>query len=400
MSNESKPLRILFVTPVTPFSTASGSEQRSGLILEALNSLGSVDVLQLTHAPKTQVSNMETLGHRHVQAWVSGADFAVNRYKPKAALTQRIESALNCKMSDYALVVGRYIWPVCQLAIPASTPVIVDLDDFRFRYSTGTPATWRHYKERFLKAVAHQFARRQLRRFSGVFVLSKQDQREVKGLPIAFLPNIPISVVPIATVVPQSNNLLFVGSLWYAPNADAVNWFLRQVWPKVLALCPAATLTLAGAAPQSVRDEWQAHPGVRAPGFIADLADTYRHANLVIVPVHSGGGTNIKVLEAMAHGRPCLVSRFVAQAFDPILVEDRDFLVAETSDEFVERIRWALQKEKEKEKEKQKPPAPDLTVSLQVIAGNGYARVGQQFTRALFHQKIGDIVRRALHANA
>ena len=126
MSNLPKPLRILFVTPVTPFSTASGSEQRSALMLQALKSVATVDVLQLQHGKKTQVEVIEDKGNNSVMAQVAGADLSFRRYQPKPQLTQLVERALQCEMGHYDLIVGRYVWPVCQLVIPPATPVIAD----------------------------------------------------------------------------------------------------------------------------------------------------------------------------------------------------------------------------------------------------------------------------------
>jgi glycosyltransferase involved in cell wall biosynthesis len=368
--------RILFVTPVSPFSSASGSEQRSALMLSALCSVGDVDVLQLRHGETGQVSAENQNGRRSVLALVEGADLAFSRYQPKLALTHDIERALGCEISGYQLIVGRYVWPVCQLAIPETVPVIVDLDDFRFRYSSESSWSWDLAKERLAKALAHRLVRMQLNRFKGAFTVSAQDRRDVSGLPTAFLPNVPISTCVIPTPVPRSKNILFVGSLWYRPNADGIDWFLSHVWQHVCAREPAATLTLVGAASQTARARWAVHPGVSAPGFVKDLAATYQCANLVVVPIQSGGGTNIKVLEAMAHGRPCLVSSFVATAFDGLLTGDKEMLVAGNAKEFVAKTLSAL----------------GVQTNLQRVADAGYVVICEHFTSAQFKSCVTDFV--------
>lgn len=370
--------RILFVTPVSPFSCASGAEQRSALMLSALSSMGQVDVLQLRQDEFNQVSTDDQNDQRSVLALVKGPALAFSRYQPKAALTHDIELALGCKMSDYQLILGRYVWPVCQLAIPKTVPVIADLDDFRFRYSAESPWSWGLSKERSVKAFTHRLARRQLKRFDGAFIVSAQDRHETTHLPSAFLPNVPFSTRADQTPVPNSKNILFVGSLWYQPNADGVDWFLQHVWPQVRALEPEATLTLAGAASPSTRARWETQPGVSAPGFVDDLADTYQHANLVVVPIQSGGGTNIKVLEAMAHARPCLVSSFVAKAFDGLLTGDKEMLVARNAKEFSAKAVDAL----------------SVQAGLQRVADAGHLAIGQYFTHNLFSSRVTDFAQR------
>jgi len=366
--------KILLVTPASPFSRASGAEQRSALMLSALSGMGQVDVLQLRQDGFNQVERDDQNDQCSVIALVKGSDFSFSRYRPKAALTRKIEWALGCKMADYQLIVGRYIWPACQLAIPKNVPIIADLDDFRFRYSAESPWSWVSAKERSIKAFAHQLARRQLKRFNGAFMVSAQDQHETTHLPSAFLPNVPISTRVGKTAVPNSKNVLFVGSLWYHPNADGVDWFLRHVWPQVRAFEPQATLTLAGAASPSTRARWETQAGVSAPGFVDDLADTYQRANLVVVPIQSGGGTNIKALEAMAHARPCLVSSFVAQAFDGLLADDKEMLVARNAKEFSTKTVDALNARDE----------------LQCIANAGYQAIGQYFTHDQFRARVAD----------
>ncbi len=368
--------RILFVTPVSPFSCASGSEQRSALMLSALCSVGDVDVLQLRHGQATEVSAGEENGRRSVLALVKGTDMTLSRYQPKLALTRDVERALGREMSGYQLIVGRYVWPVCQLVIPKSVPIVVDLDDFRFRYSSDSPWSWALTKERLTKALAHRFVRMQLKRFKGAFIVSAQDRYDVPGLPTAFLPNVPITTCAIPTAVPLSKNILFVGSLWYQPNADGIDWFLSHVWPQVRAREPEATLTLVGAASHSARTRWKIQPGVSAPGFVEDLAAIYQQANLVVVPIQSGGGTNIKVLEAMAHGRPCLVSHFVAKAFEDMLTSDKEILVARNANEFSAKTVQAL----------------SAQINLQGVADAGHYAIGRYFSLLLFKSRITDFV--------
>lgn len=368
--------KILFVTPVSPFVTASGAEQRSSLMLFALSGLGQVDVLQVRQDEQTGFSMDRQGEYTNVIALMPASNAPLKRYKPKVGLTHEVERLLGFKISDYQLIVGRYVWPVCQLVIPSHMPVIVDLDDFRYRYSGQTPWSFTLLGERLAKAFAHRLVRKQLKRFKGAFTVSEQDSQEVTGLPTAFLPNVPLHPQTSPTPVPNSKNIVFVGSLWYGPNKDGINWFLKHVWPQVRTQEPDATLTLAGAAPPTLREQWETHPGVSSQGFAPDLAALYQRANLVVVPVQSGGGTNIKVLEAMAHGRPCLVSSFVAAAFGHQFTDTQEMLVAKNANEFCTKTVSALQ----------------MKQSIQGVANAGHLAVGQHFTHAQFQSRIAVFV--------
>lgn len=371
-ANRENTRKILFVTPVSPFATASGAEQRSSLMLSALSGVGQVDVLQLRPDEQTGVFVDKHGDYTNVIALVPASNSPFKRYTPKADLTRDIERLLGCKISDYRLIVGRYVWPVCQLVIPSHVPVIVDLDDFRYRYSGQTPWSLALVKERLGKALSHGLVRKQLSRFNGAFTVSEQDNQEISGLPTAFLPNVPMHTLSNTTPVPNSKNVVFVGSLWYGPNKDGINWFLKQVWPHVLRQEPTATLTLAGAAPPTLRARWETQSGVSAHGFAPDLAALYQHANLVVVPVQSGGGTNIKVLEAMAHGRPGLVSSFVAAAFGHQFTDTKELLVAKNAEEFCTKTLSALH----------------MMQNIQGVADSGHLAVNQHFTLAQFQSRI------------
>ena len=128
--------------------------------------------------------------------------------------------------------------------------------------------------------------------------------------------------------------MLFVGSMWYGPNARAADWLVQEIWPLVRRRRPAATLLIAGAAPPDVRARWERQPGVSAPGFVQDLRQAYECAGVVVVPVREGGGSPIKLLEALAHARPMVATSYAIAPFDPELKDGRHLLAADRSEDF------------------------------------------------------------------
>lgn len=378
-------IRVLFVTPASPFKMLSGAEQRSTLMFQALGQLGQVDVLQLNQGKKTHALRQGAGANACVVAEVQMSNRTLARYGPKHDLTGAIEKELGTPLNDYDLIVGRYIWPVCQLAVSRRVPIVVDLDDWRYRYSREASWSITTSFERLFKAISHHWARRQTRRFAGAFAASEQDQRELPiSLPAVYLPNIPLHGADIFPPQAKGKKLLFVGSLWYRPNVEGIDWFLRHVWPKILLGEPDATLLLVGAAAKSVRAGWEKHPGVTASGFADDLAEAYATATLVVVPILSGGGTNIKILEALSYGKPCLVTPLTAQAFGKHLQEGRHFLVGHCEPDFVEKALAVLRKPEH----------------FQAMAKLGYQAIYSQFTPAGFHQKIVGFLKDVLSQSA
>jgi glycosyltransferase involved in cell wall biosynthesis len=104
--------------------------------------------------------------------------------------------------------------------------------------------------------------------------------------------------------------VLFVGNFSYPPNRDAACVLLREVLPRLRRLLAGpVTVTLAGPTGEDATLALLGtQPGIRTLGFVPDLADCYRSADVVAAPLLAGGGTRIKLLEAMAHGVPVVTS--------------------------------------------------------------------------------------------
>lgn len=133
----------------------------------------------------------------------------------------------------------------------------------------------------------------------------------------AFLPGLTVVTAPMPVVArprvpaPATGTCLFVGGN-AGHNVAALEWLLREVWPRVRAAEPAAALVVAGAVGQSVASP---PPGVAIAGAVADLARIYAAADLSLVPLPLGTGLKIKLVEAMGHGHPVVTTPAGAEGF-------------------------------------------------------------------------------------
>lgn len=123
-----------------------------------------------------------------------------------------------------------------------------------------------------------------------------------------------------------SPRVLFFGSLFYWPNRDGIEWYCRDVWPRVLAEEPSASLDVVGAGLEESA-AIEASPRTTVHGFVEDLPRLLGSASHLIVPLHEGGGTRIKIIEAWASGLPVLSTTIGAEGLgaEPgvhLLVED------------------------------------------------------------------------------
>jgi glycosyltransferase involved in cell wall biosynthesis len=133
------------------------------------------------------------------------------------------------------------------------------------------------------------------------------------------------------------NSMVFVGTLNWYPNVDAVIFILRDIWPALRSRVPGVTLDIVGAgAPRSLAQLAARSPGVTMHGFVPEIRPIIERASLYLCPIRDGGGTKLKVLDALAMGK-CIVAHPVACegiAVTPGL----DILFAESAPDFVEQI--------------------------------------------------------------
>lgn len=101
--------------------------------------------------------------------------------------------------------------------------------------------------------------------------------------------------------------VLFVGALDYEPNAEAVEWFVREVLPLVREQVPTATVRIVGRG--GARVGWvRTEPGVELIGAVEDLSEQLDAADAAVVPIRVGAGTRLKVVEALANRLPLVTT--------------------------------------------------------------------------------------------
>ncbi len=130
--------------------------------------------------------------------------------------------------------------------------------------------------------------------------------------------------------------LVFTGKMDYRPNVDAVSWFAAEVWPLIRIRCPEAHFYIVGQKPHAQVRALADRPGLVVTGRVGDVRPYLAGADLCVVPLRIGGGTRLKVLEAMAMGLPVVSTHLGCDGFP--FVNDREASLADEPPAFAEAV--------------------------------------------------------------
>jgi glycosyltransferase involved in cell wall biosynthesis len=196
---------------------------------------------------------------------------------------------------------------------------VTDLDPLPPAVLVLDNVSWAYYRSRAravggpgaigLRFEACRFRRydgRHIGRYNRLIAVSARDAGELEGVgpPVDIVPNgVATDAVEVQPPADGPPTLLFTGTMAYPPNAHGIAWFGREVWPIVRSQIPGVRLLIVGRDPPRTVLALAAEPGIEVTGWVPEMAPYYARSTAVVVPLRSGGGTRLKVLEAMASGR-------------------------------------------------------------------------------------------------
>jgi sugar transferase (PEP-CTERM/EpsH1 system associated) len=183
--------------------------------------------------------------------------------------------------------------------------------------------------------------RRYLARADHILAVSESDRDEL----LRVVPNQPISVVRTGVdseyFMPDSqaadeDSVVFTGSMDWLPNEDAVLYFLKEIFPLIRREVPETSFTVVGRSPSPrLKSIAASETRVYLTGWVEDVRPFLARSALCIVPLRIGGGTRIKIFEAMAMGKAVLSTSIGAEGL-PVR-DGADIAIADTPEEFARK---------------------------------------------------------------
>lgn len=362
-------MRILFVTQIVPYPPHGGVLQRGYNLLRELGKEHSVHLLAFHHPDELALGEPLENGLRELRkfckevelfalwpkrsavhklaAFAAGAvfpgPFSVLAHRSEA-LADRIRT-LCASDSPPDIVHLDTIALAPYLALCGAVPAVLGHHNIesqlmarRADHESGALARWYVARQaRLLEA----FERQQTGRFPLNITVSPADAATLEkicpGARTAVLPN----GVDTDYFAPRPGTegpaLIYTGGMNMFANRDAVEWFLQEIWPKVKREVPGVHFYAVGSRPSKiVLDMAAADQDVEAPGFVPDVRTWVARATVYVVPLRVGGGTRLKMVDAMAQGKAIVSTTVGAEGIDGM--DGEHFVLADDPESIARQV--------------------------------------------------------------
>ncbi|HKP80810.1 MAG TPA: glycosyltransferase [Pyrinomonadaceae bacterium] len=274
----------------------------------------------------------------------SSLPYAIRKYKSEQ-MKKAIEDVT--AKDSFDVVVCDFLAPAVNLPRRLQTPVAL------FQHNVEAAIWQRHYevqknaaKKRYLYwqwRKMWRFERVACRQVDCVIAVSEADSKTMEqeyGLSKVY--DIPTGVdvdffKPTGTVAARPNSLVFTGSMDWLPNEDAINYFTQQILPLIRQSVPDVSLTVVGRNPShKLQELGRQDSSITVTGRVDDVRPYMERSAAYIVPLRIGGGTRLKIYEAMAMEQ-AVVSTTVGAEGLPVQ-SGREIMIADTPAAFAESV--------------------------------------------------------------
>jgi glycosyltransferase involved in cell wall biosynthesis len=327
------------VTKFLPLPENNGGHQRSLAIVRRLVEMGDVVLCGYDDGSADQAGLRDLGVDVRAVPWkvtpgslargvIAARSVSAGRFS-SAAMIEAVRRAADKMAIDLLQVEYQQMVP-CVEGIPAKMS-IVDLHNVESALVDSYASTRRGIAALMFRteaAALRRMERRTLGNFDHVVVVSERERerlassaRSVLVCPNGRDPSEMLPDAPDATVA-------FVATMGWAPNVDAARWLVGEIWPAVQARVPGAQLLLVGKDPTAAVRAL-ACDNVQVTGTVADVTPYLARSRVVVAPLRSGGGSRLKILEALAMGRPVAATSIGCEGLEDLV--GRGVIVADTA---------------------------------------------------------------------
>jgi glycosyltransferase involved in cell wall biosynthesis len=179
------------------------------------------------------------------------------------------------------------------------------------------------------------------RRADRVVAMSDADRDAI----LTIAPDVEVTIVPNGVDLEEHTgydgpaqpfDLVFTGKMDFRPNVDAMLWFGREVWPLIRQGRPQAKFAIVGQRPHASLEPLREVPGITITGWVPDIRPYIAGATVYVAPLRMGGGTRLKLLQAMAMEAAIVATTLGAEGFP--VSHGHQLLLADTPESFAQTV--------------------------------------------------------------
>lgn len=360
-------MKILFLTPQPPYPPQQGTALRNWGLIAGLAARHTVSLLTFAAQP-FQPAPALTAACARIEAveppvrtlsrrlrdllFTRQPDMALRLASP--LYRQRLADWLQRESFDIVHVEGIELAPYLELLEAARPRPFILFDDHNCEYLLQKRACLTDLRQpRRWHGAAYSFVQwHRLERYEAqaccradhVVAVSAADAAALRALVPGLNPTVIPNGLDLAAYAPDmtpapgmgEHALVFSGKMDYRPNIDAVLWFAHHVLPRVRQHVPQAHLWVVGQQPHRRLEPLRADPAITLTGWVESPQPFIAGAAVYVVPMRMGGGTRLKVLEAMAMERAVVATRLGAEGFP--VTDGQELLLADEPTAFAEAV--------------------------------------------------------------
>jgi len=275
---------------------------------------------------------------------VSPLPYAIKKYQSSQMRSEIVKRAATGKLD---LIVCDFLAPAGNVSFDVTCPTVL------FQHNVEAMIWKRHYevqsnplKKAYLFGQwlkMRSFERKMCRRFDSVVAVSGEDRDQMRdeyGVESVF--DVPTGVDtdffrPNGNEQPDPHNIVFTGSMDWLPNEDAITYFTEKVMPLIKAEIPDVKLTVVGRNPYpSLLELARRDPSVLVTGRVEDVRPYMERAAAYVVPLRIGGGTRLKIYEAMAMEKAIISTTIGAEGLP--VINGSELLLGDTVESFAQAV--------------------------------------------------------------
>ena len=349
-------MNTLIVSPFMPYPLVFGAAIRLYNKIRMLTSFSDVSLLSFrSWSEDDPTPHLETLCRRVVLIDSRPPDSKLQRalslgsvhsYQYRAHRSAELQRALDTIVAeDQFDVVMVDLTPMGQFRLPQGPLRVLDLHNIEHELVERRAATAQRPARRAMLGLEAKKVRREeleiCRRFDLLLTTSDRETEIIRswGLPhVETMVNTidTVAFTPPAEPADVGPRLVFIGTTHVDANRDGVRWFMDEIYPLVRAAVPEVEVDIVGGMPPAEIRAYDALPGVRVTGQVKDVRDYMATARALIVPLRSGGGTRLKVLEGLSFGVPTISTSIGAEGLD--LVPGEHLLIGDDPRSFADAV--------------------------------------------------------------